>query len=177
MPAPRTCARRAFSLVELAMVCAIMGVVAAIAAPRMSSAAESSRAVSVKASAAQLQRAVDFYAAEHADRSPATEPDGSPSVAGLAIAQRLMRRTDDLGTVKPTGIFGPYMQLWPVNPYNGLAKMRIDGAPAGANTAGWRFDSATMKVEADHAATGHIGVVTSGTIKPGGAAAAEAMNN
>jgi len=160
--------------VELVIVCALMGIMAAIAIPRMSSAADNSRGFALKSSLAQLQRCVDYYAAEHADRTPATEPDGSATTSGLVLAQRLMRHTDDFGTIKPAGIYGPYLQLWPANPFNGRATIRIDGPAAGANTAGWRYSSATMKVEADHQVSGAINVVTSGAIKPGGAAEAEA---
>src|SRR5262245_22495559 len=97
MPASRR--QLGFSTVELVIVCALMGILAASAIPRMSSAAETSRGIALKASLAQLQRCVDYYAAEHADRSPAVDPDGGGTTSGLVLAQRLMRRTDDVGTI------------------------------------------------------------------------------
>jgi hypothetical protein len=51
-------------------------------------------------------------------------------------------------------MFGPYLRAWPENPVNGRRSIRIDGAPAGANTHGWRVDSATGRIESDVPAGG-----------------------
>ena len=53
--------------------------------------------------------------------------------------QRLTSQTDIAGN---TGTdFGPYLKQIPKNPYNDKNTVRIDGADAGANTDGWRFDT------------------------------------
>jgi prepilin-type N-terminal cleavage/methylation domain-containing protein len=164
MPRSHPRARPAFSLVELVIVVVIIGILGAIALPRVTSAGDRARASALQASIAELQKSVDHYSAEHLERSPATEPDGSTSIAGLAIARRLMRRTDDFGVVSAAGVYGPYIRTWPLNPYNDLATIRIDGAAAGANTHGWRYDSASSRIEADHKVTSGVAIVT----KPAG---------
>ena len=45
--------------------------------------------------------------------------------------------------------FGPYLLRLPVNPFNDSSRVRIDGAVAGANIAGWRFDTITGLFQAD----------------------------
>lgn len=138
----------AFSLIELVIVVVIIGIVAAIAVPRFSSAAERSMDAALAQNLSVLQKAIDLYTAEHADLSPAREPGGSVSTA-TAFARRLLQRTDAMGQLSAVGMFGPYLRAWPENPVNGRRSIRIDGAPAGANTHGWRVDSATGKIESD----------------------------
>jgi prepilin-type N-terminal cleavage/methylation domain-containing protein len=133
-------ARPAFSMIELVIVVVILGVIASIAIPRFSNAAQRSENSAVLASTRILNQAVEHYVAEHADRCPATAPDGQIINNPLAFQKRLLGKTDDIGRLN-TGIFGPYLREFPMNPKNGLATLRIDGDPAGANLAGWRFDS------------------------------------
>ena len=57
--------RRAFSLVELVIVVVIMGIIAAIAVPRMSNSAENAAKNAVIGNQAALQTAIDLYTAEH----------------------------------------------------------------------------------------------------------------
>jgi prepilin-type N-terminal cleavage/methylation domain-containing protein len=158
-----TC-RRAFSLIEMAMVFAIMGLVAAIAIPHMGSAADTVRAAAIKGSVTRLQDAVELYAAEHADRGPELDPDGTVTSTPVSLALRLLQPTDSLGNVDPGGIYGPYLRTWPTNPYNGKKAIRIDGPPAGTNTAGWRMDSTTRTVQADHLASQVIGPAGGGAV-------------
>lgn len=150
-----------FALVELVLVVAIMGIIGAIAIPKFSSAADRAKAAAVAGSVTQLQHSVDLYTAEHADRNPVTEPGGSPTTAGATLVLRLTRYTDDAGNTGASGIFGPYLRTWPTNPYNAKQSIRIDGAAAGANTHGWRIDSATLQIESDQATAispvGHLG--------------------
>ncbi len=62
-----------FSLVELVVVIVIIGIIAAIAVPRMSNAVAGARESVLKADLRALRTAIDLYAIEH-DGSP---PDGS----------------------------------------------------------------------------------------------------
>ncbi len=164
--------RSAFAPIEVVLVILTTGIVAAIAIPRLGGAADRARDSTMVGSAAQLQRAVELYTAEHADLNPVTEPDGSTTTSGATLVFRLMRFTDDHGNVGAGGPFGPYLRSWPTNLYNNRQSIRIDGAPAGANTHGWRIDSGTLKVEADQpgvvSIVGHADVLQSG----GGAAVA-----
>ena len=138
--------RRAFSLVELVIVVVIMGIIAAIAVPRMSSSAENAAKNAVVGSQKALQTAIDLYTAEHEGQLPHVG-------AGTALVfyKRLVSTSDLDGTVnESTGIYGPYINGIPANPINGLNTIRQGGIAAGANTHGWRYDTASGAIEPDH---------------------------
>ena len=152
MPRSRASAAPAFTLVELTLVVVIMGCIAGIAVPRLGSAADHAKSAVVRGSADELQKALDFYAAEHFDQGPEIDPDRTLTSTPSSIAQRLLRRTTEKGAVGSGGRYGPYLRAWPVNLINGKRSLRIDGPPAGANTAGWRLDSAMRIIDADNGA-------------------------
>jgi len=138
--------RSAFSLIELVIVVVIIGIIGAIAIPRMSSSAENAAVNAVIADRSTLQRAVDLYEIEH---------EGVMAHTGAANIKvfyfRLLKHSDLDGTVNdPTGIYGPYINSIPTNLHNGIPTIRIDGAAAGANTHGWRYDSVSGLIEPDH---------------------------
>ena len=141
---------KAFSLLELVIVIVIIGVIAAIAIPRMGSAADNSTNTAVAADISNVQRAIELYATEHLEQGPATDPDGSTNPNPAVFTQRLLSTTDDSGNLAPNGIYGPYLRAWPQNLLNKLSSVRIGGAAAGANTDGWRFDPATRAFESDY---------------------------
>lgn len=141
----------AFSLLEVVIVVAIMAAVAAIAVPRLASATSHSIVANTQGNITVLERAIETYAAEHDDRTPAHEADGSASADESTFVKRLILSTDAAGAAGDGRRFGPYLRDLPANPKNGRRRIRIDGAPAGANTHGWRFDSVLRIIEPDDA--------------------------
>lgn len=137
-------ASRAFSLVELVIVVIIIAIIAAIAVPRMSSAADNAAKKAVIGSQTALQKAVDLYTVEHEGVLPHVGADAK------TFYFRLLRKSDLDGTINASGIYGPYINGIPPNPINGINRIRIDGAAAGANTHGWRYDSVSGQIEPDH---------------------------
>jgi len=123
----------------------IIGIIGAIAIPRMSSSAENAAVNAVIADRATLQRAVDLYEIEH---------EGVMLHTGAATIKvfyfRLLKKSDLDGTVNASGIYGPYINSIPTNLHNGIPTIRIDGAAAGANTHGWRYDTVSGLIEPDH---------------------------
>lgn len=142
---------RAFSLIELVIVVVIIGTVAAIAIPRMSSASQSALDNAMSANLRVMDGAVELYVAEHENRSPAEETDGSTTSDPTLFMRRLTGRTDVSGTVGQAP-FGPYLRQFPVNTRNGLSSVRIDGGPAGMNVAGWRFNTTRRRFLPDDSA-------------------------
>ena len=142
--------RRAFSLIELVIVVVIIGIIAAIAIPRFSSATQNSQVSSVMGSLKVMTNAAEVYAAEHNGLTPACAADGSIDSSTANFSARLTGNTAADGTVGMP--FGPYLRAFPTNPYNQRNTIRLDGAAAGANTDGWRYDSVTHKFQADDSA-------------------------
>lgn len=140
----------AFSLIELVIVVVIIGIVAAIALPRMSSAAERAASNAVTYDQATVQRAIDLYREEHGGSLPHV---GAANKTEFIL--RLLAKTTDDGTVGASGHLGPYLRSIPTNKINGFATIRIGGADAGANTHGWRYATATGVFEADHTGGGY----------------------
>lgn len=151
---------RAFSLVELVIVVVIIAILAAIAVPRMSSSAENAAQGAMIGSRNSLQKAVDLYTIEHQGSLP---HEGAGTVKAFYF--RLIKHTDLDGTVNDaTGIYGPYINGIPVNPVNGKADIRIGGPAAGADTHGWRYDTASGAIEPDHTAGAHTFKGTPSTV-------------
>jgi len=134
----------AFSLVELVLVVAIIGVLAAIAAPRFSNVAEDSTRNAVSASLANVRLAIDAYYAEHGSYpgySPGTtNPDNSAFVNQLTMYTNA--QGDPSATYGYPYIYGPYLRApFPTNPLNDLNTVYVKAVPSdpdpGAGAAGW----------------------------------------
>lgn len=149
--ARRRAAPRGFSLIELVMVMVTIGIISAIAAPRLSNAAQNAAINTLASSTSIFQKALEHYAAEHGENGPAMH-NGSLDGDGTNFAARLLKLTNEYGSSGGReAIFGPYLRSIPRNPMNGLLTVRIDGAKAGAGTHGWRYDSATNRILPDDA--------------------------
>lgn len=142
-------ARPGFSLLEMIMVMSTMGFIAAIAIPRLSAVTDNSRAAGVKASVRNLQFAVEMYAAEHLDRSPAENADGSIESDPAVVTARLIMQTDDNGSIVAGGPYGPYLKEWPTNMAIGKSTLRIGGAAPGAGTDGWQMSPVSRVISSD----------------------------
>jgi prepilin-type N-terminal cleavage/methylation domain-containing protein len=97
--------RPGFSLVELVIVIVIIGIIAAIAVPRFSSATTSANQKQAKASAVILQNALDLFIAEHAA--------GALAGTGAGVVTQLTNGTKYDGTAGTD--YGPYMRAMPAN--------------------------------------------------------------
>ncbi|QYK48414.1 MAG: prepilin-type N-terminal cleavage/methylation domain-containing protein [Phycisphaeraceae bacterium] len=153
-------ATRGFSMIELVIVIAIIGIIAGIAVPRMSRATDTARQNTLVGSLARIQSAIDRYTAEHGGLSPGHDPGGSVVGSDATFVARLLERSGDDGTVAPGGLFGPYLRSMPKNPYNGMRTVRVGGAAAGANTHGWHYNPATQTIHSDHLA----GIIVDGGV-------------
>jgi type II secretory pathway pseudopilin PulG len=140
-------------LIELAMVCATIGIIGSIAAPRFASAAASARAAACKSSLSTMQRAIDRYVEEHMGQTPAHDPAGDIDTNERSFVARLVRRTDDQGEPGKDGLWGPYLREFPTNPLARCRRIRVDVKNEVGGCA-WRFDPATATIFADHVASG-----------------------
>ncbi len=131
-------ARGGFSLTELVIVIVIIGTVAAIAIPRVSSAGDKAKAHALAATVRHTQGALDLFQAEHEGLSAAHTPSGTV-VSNIALLNRLLQRTDINGVLHVGGMYGPYLQRAPINPFTTSTEIRISSAQTLGNS-GFRYD-------------------------------------
>jgi prepilin-type N-terminal cleavage/methylation domain-containing protein len=153
---PRWCAsRRAFSLVEILIVVVILGILAAIAVPKLSNASLISRENTLKEDLRFLRTQIGVYYTHHRDTFPGY-PGGNPSgtPTGAIFVDQLTKHTDSFGNIgtEQTDVFkwGPYLTKMPENPVNGLATVKIlsQGEAFVADaTTGWLYQPSTGTIE------------------------------
>jgi len=143
----RTAGRPAFSMMELVIVMLIMGVLAAIAIPRMSGGSANAKAQALLASLAEVRNRIEVYKAEHLGHVP-----------GLTFVAQMTQYSDDQGATSdkpsPEYPYGPYLQAIPKNPYSGSNAVRFlltAGPTAEARSVdlGWTYNVVTGEFDAD----------------------------
>ncbi len=131
--------RKAFSLVELVIVIVIIGIIAAIAVPRFSSATTNANQKQAQASAVILQNALDLFIAEHAP--------GALAATGAGIVTQLTAGTKSDG--RGGTDYGPYLRTMPANLTIGDTAdgLSIDGTCDAADApCGWDFTTADQAI-------------------------------
>jgi len=134
-----------FTLVEVLVVVVILGILAAIVVPHFTGAGNETRTSALTTDLRRIRSQIEYYKIQHKDQLPATTGETADD-----FLRRITAKTDADGNVGND--FGPYMQSLPANPFNDRSTVRIDGAAAGSNTDGWRFDTTTGAFQADDTA-------------------------
>ncbi len=145
LPAKHTRVRsHGFSLVELVIVVVIIGIISAIAVPRVSSAGASASANALDATLTNVRSAIDIYYAEHGSYPGYVPGAGTPD--GNWFKKQLTQYSDTVGNTSPTKtttfLFGPYLRApFPTNKANNLDTVHVKATPAAATPAkgsvGW----------------------------------------
>ena len=149
--------QKGFSLVELVIVIVILGVIAAIAIPRISSGSKNAGEAALRANLATVRNAIDWYYGEHNNNFPGAKTDGVNAAGStLAFTNQLTQYSNAAGVVSadknPAFPYGPYIRgnfpSLPVGVNAGSSEVTVVASPAvlGASTGdgtGWRFSSET----------------------------------
>jgi len=131
-----------FTLSQFALVVALLSILAVVV-PNVSGAGVEKGKSAVLASYLLGARSrIELYKLHHNGKLPAATGENCAD-----FLRRMAGKTNADGD--PGADFGPYMQMFPANPYNNSTVVRVDGVGAGSNIAGWRFDTRTGAFQAD----------------------------
>jgi prepilin-type N-terminal cleavage/methylation domain-containing protein len=135
--------RAGFSLIELVIVAVIIGIVAAIAIPRIGTSSAAANEAAFKSNLSLLREAIDRYAADHTGAFPTCDALGGNKTT---IMLQLTQYTDDAGNYSAskssTHQFGPYLREIPaltVGGRKGQAKI----STSDGSTVGWVYSPVT----------------------------------
>jgi general secretion pathway protein G len=130
-------ARRAFTLVELTIVIAILGILAALVVPRLSSATDVARANGAHSQLTTVRKQIEMWKLDHGDQYPTM----AQLQQGAADWGALLEKTTTAGEIVATGEWGPYFPAPPINPFTNSSLVVPAGAPV--DSAGWTYNPAT----------------------------------
>ena len=137
--------RAAFTLVEILIVVIILGILAAIVIPQFTEASDDARLSSLVSDLQTTRSQLELYRVQHS-----SYPDGADSAAWKL---QLSAQTDIAGAAGTD--FGPYLQIFPTNPFTNSSNVKLDTAAAGVpgtGTEAWYFNTVTGKFAPNDAA-------------------------
>ena len=133
-----------FTLLEVIILVVVLGIIARVVIPQFTEASTDAREASLKENLKILRAQLELYKNQHMGEYPCGH--AKTPVAPEKFIHRMTIKTD--ACHQKEGIFGPYLEEFLTNPFNGLNTVRYGSNP-GANKAGWCFDPATGAICAD----------------------------
>jgi prepilin-type N-terminal cleavage/methylation domain-containing protein len=141
---------KSFTLMEVLIVVAIMGILAAIVLPQYQSHTQKAREATAKDNLRILRNAIELYAAQHNGVPPGyphNDPEQDP---------RLVPFTSQMLTIEH------YINVIPENPFNGYNTLKIIGNEEQLPTEatgefGWIYKAATKTIKLDWPGTDSAG--------------------
>ena len=146
--------RRAFTLIEMLIVIVILGILAMVIIPQISTSTDDAKLNTLRTNLGAMRNAVELYYAQHGSTYPGAELGGAAD-ANTAFVQQLTRYTDATNTISNTKTaaakYGPYIKggQLPMNPFNELRDVTVDTdtaditAKSSDGSTGWKFYSKT----------------------------------
>ena len=136
------CNKTAFTLVEILIVVVILGILAAIVIPQFTSAAEDSKLSNLMSNLQSIRAQLELYKMHHNEAYPTN------------INTQLTGKTDSDGTINASGAYGPYLYVFPANPFIDDAVEAVK--TGGAAGEGWDYTSATGVIVPNTAGHGNL---------------------
>ncbi len=157
--------REGFTLVELTIVVAILGILAAIVLPTFQGHAAEAKISSAKSDLHAMRAQIELYKMQHNGTPPGT---ASGSVVTVAVLEQQLVGTSTvngaaLSSKVPSGAYlcGPYLVKIPANPLNNKSNIAYSTAfagDAGVVNSGWLYNSTTGEICLNHPGTDADGV-------------------
>jgi len=134
--------KKAFTLVEILIVVAILGILAAIALPHFQSHTQQAKESAAKDNLRILRNAIELYAAQHNDVPPGY-PNNNPSLSP----------SNHPFAIQMVGI-GKYLSEIPANPFSSKTTIQLidnneefPAEPSGTGLYGWVYKPATKTIK------------------------------
>ena len=134
---------RGFSLLELVIVAVIIGIIAAIAIPRISRGSRDAELCALKGDLAALRKAIEHFKCDHYNRLPTVA-----DITDALTTYSNLSGDDFVPTKDATHIHGPYISAIPPLPV-GIRKGCTGIALGDAPDVGWIYDEATGNIKAN----------------------------
>lgn len=143
--------KKAFSLVELIIVVAILGILAAVVIPSFKDNVKEAKEAAAKDSLRILRNTIQNYAAQHDDIAPGYYSDTPVSGTLTFYFTKNLTKTET------------YLNKIPENPFNNLTNLKAVSTaasfPATADgTTGWVYKPATKEIRLNYPGTDSKGV-------------------
>ncbi len=160
--------KKGLSLIELMIVVAVLGILAAIVVPQFQSHATQAKETAAKSNLRILRSGIELYAVQHKGIPPGY-PNGNISAApsSTTFVEQLTQASNESGQTAAPGTagyrLGPYMRSFPENPFNDSTTVKMVGnseefpANATGNFA-YVYKAATTTIKLDWPGNDSVGV-------------------
>lgn len=157
--------REGFTLVELMIVVAILGILGAIVFPTYQSNTSEAKVSSAKSNLSILRNQIELYKMQHNGALPGYV-NGAPAPTATLELQ-LVGTTAITGHASPSKtpsdpfLYGPYLRTIPTNPFNTKSNIAYStdfAADAGTVVSGWLYNTATGEICLNYPGTDTDGV-------------------
>ncbi len=150
---------RAFTLLEVLVVVIILGILAAVVVPQLSTASTAAKTSMLADDIRTARTQIMAFKGQHFGVAPGyPDLDEAQAPTEEAFLDHMTQATTPEGDVAPPGTagydYGPYMSIFPTNPVNGKATVHVLGdgenMPASADDShGWIYQPFSVTLTAD----------------------------
>lgn len=157
--------REGFTLVELTIVVAILGILAAIVLPTFQGHAAEAKVSSAKSDLRAMRTQIELYKMQHNGTPPGT---ASGSVVDVTVLEQQFIGTSTADGAASSSkapadpyVCGPYLMKIPANPFNNKSNIAYSTAfagDAGVVNSGWLYNATTGEICLNYPGTDPDGV-------------------
>jgi len=156
--------KKAFTLIELMIVVAILGILAAVVIPTVQGETTKAREAAARNIVKTMRNQIELYKFNHNDQAPGYIIGIATSVPENIVKQFINCTKVD-GSIFPSTtpmgdyIYGPYLPEMAVNPYNNLDTVAIvavatEFSAAADDSTGWLYKVETAEIAINSTGTG-----------------------
>lgn len=158
--------KKAFTLVEILIVVAVLGILAAIALPTFKSHTQQAKEAAAKDSLRILRNAIELYAAQHNNVPPGCYNEELGSflfTIQMIYSTNTSGESSGMPVKNDTHPLGPYISALPSNPFNNIKIVKVLGdneefLTDATGTFGWIYKPSTKTIKLNWSGTDTGGV-------------------